>query len=53
MPRKRKRRTRRETMASTLLMSEAKRFCRDLQYLATGRNGRWIGVEHFGGIRTS
>ena len=33
IPRNKKSRTRRETMASILLMSEARRFCKDLQYL--------------------
>ena len=37
MLRKRKRRTRRETMASTELIREAKRFCKDLQYLTNER----------------
>ena len=33
IPRNKKSRTRRETMASILLMSEARRFCKRLQYL--------------------
>ena len=33
MPRKRKRRTRSEMMASIELISEASRFCNDFQYL--------------------
>ena len=33
MPRNKKRRTRSDTMASMLLISEARRFCNDLQYL--------------------
>ena len=37
MLRKRKRRTRRDTIASTLLISEARRFCSDLQYLTNKR----------------
>ena len=37
MLRKRKRRTRSETMASTLLMSEARRFWSDLQYLSEAK----------------
>ena len=33
IPRNKNSRTRRDTMASILLMSEARRFCNDLQYL--------------------
>ncbi len=33
MPRNKKRRRRSDTMASMLLISEARRFCNDLQYL--------------------
>lgn len=37
MPKNKKSRTRRETMASMLLMSEARRFCKDLQYLGINK----------------
>ena len=50
MLRKRKRRTRSETMASTLFMSEARRFWSDLQYLpeAKIKGIAWVLVRSIG-----
>jgi hypothetical protein len=56
MLRKRKRRTRRETMASTELISEAKRFCNDLQYLTNKRTKKGEKekktVQKFGSVKS-
>ncbi len=44
MPRKRKSKTSKETIASTLLISEDSRFLRDFQCLEAEQDVRWEGA---------